>query len=294
MQRSTRLLIAFSVLVSVAALFLLAMPNVAQSDIELTATKIISDATQTSMAFGTPIPPEIRAATLQSVQATRTAIAITREPYLLTPQTPDAIELTATRIMANYELTMTAYVTPNATELAGIYTTATFIVQRATQTAVALTENPSLAQTIFRTPTPVSCEMGLANLYQADLSKKIGLGLQEKAELNNAYIEVITNGVGNQCGEFHPIGTLYRIVLFVNDFSDENLRSLAERILAFLQNFPADDSFGKTIRLHILFEGNAYYKGRYIDTGYINALSAYDDGLRGVKLIEALGGILDI
>src|SRR5688572_25281229 len=123
---------------------------------------------------------------------------------------------------------MTAYTSPNAAEQTAIYTTATFVVQRATQTAVALTENPSLVKTIFPTPTAASCVMDLVSLYQADLSKKIGLGLQEKARLNNAYADVITDGVGNSCGEFHPVGTLYPIILFVNDFSDENLGSLTE------------------------------------------------------------------
>ncbi len=292
MLRSTRLLILFSVFVVTVALFLLTIPSVAQSDIELTATKIISDATQTSIAFGTPIPPEIRAATMQSALATRTAIAITREPYLLTPQTPDAIELTATRIMANYELTMTAYATPKPGELDPIYVTATFIVQRATLTSAALTANPSLGLTLYPTKT-ASCEMGLGNRYQMELSIKIGNALQDKAGIPTALADVVTSGVGNQCDEFYPLKTDFHIEMGVQDISDNHaLIDLTERILGLLQNFPPEPAHGKTIRLEIVFRGDAYQR-KFIVTGYANAFAAYAEGLRGDALIEALGGILD-
>jgi hypothetical protein len=303
MPRSTRLLILFSVFVIVAALFLLTIPNAAQttisrpSDSELTATKIIADATQTSIAIGTPIPPEIQAATRQAAQATRTAIAITREPYLLTPQTPDEIQLTATHLMANYALTREAYTTPNTTEVAAMNTTATFIFQGETQTAIALTENPALGLTVYPTNTPASCEIGLFNFYQAELSHKLGVALQEKAEIPTAVAETLADvaifGVGNLCGQFYPMESTYHVNLNISNLSDTGeLIDVTERVLALLQNFPPQPSDGKVIRLQILFRSNLYlYK--YIETGYANALAAYAEGLRGDDLIEALGGILD-
>jgi hypothetical protein len=302
MPRVKHRLVIISLLVLTAALFLLAIPSAAQttigtpSDIELTLTKIINDVTQTSIAIGTPIPPEIQTATMQAAQATRTAIAITREPFLLTPQTPNVIELTATRLIANYEQTRAAYVTPKPLkpgELDPIYFTATFVVQRATLTSAALATNPALVST----PFPTTCVMQL-NDYNRDpeeLSRQIQAALGAQADASNSFIlvNIVTSGVTNFCGEFYPLETLYDVTLGVDDILDRpELIHLTEKILALLQNFPPQTSDGKVIRLQIWFRGNLYlYK--YIDTGYANALAAYAEGLRGDELIEALGGILD-
>lgn len=292
MPRAARLLLVLGALFIMAVLLLLVVPSLAQSDLELTATKIIADATQTSLAYGTPILPEIRMATMQAAQATRTAIAVTREPYLLTPQTPDAIELTATRIMANYELTATAYVTPNATELAGIYTTATLVAIGATQTEAALIENPSLTMTVNSSKTLASCEFNLINHYRTDLATQV----QTSAPLWNTTVDVVTSGVGNQCGEFYPLETTFQFNVCVTDLSNRD--SMIVRTMYIVQtlyeNFPPEPSYGKVIRLEIYFANLPDYK--YIDTSYTNAITAYAEqrgGIFGEHFIEALGGILD-
>ncbi|MEO8611287.1 MAG: hypothetical protein ABI690_25545 [Chloroflexota bacterium] len=294
MPRSTRLLILFSVLVVAATLFLLAIPNAAQTfptpnEYDLTRTQIFVHASETGVAIGTSIPPEIKMATMQAAQATRTAIAITREPDLLTPQTPDEIELTATRIVSNYEVTMTSFLTATITEIPGIYDTATAIVDRATQTTAALTENPSLALTTYPTNIPASCDLSLINDYQYDLSDKVA-----QTALIDGYVNIVTSGVDNQCGEFYPLETTFQFDFPISDLSNyESLVSRIERILEVLsQNFLPKAAYGKVIRLKINFGGD-YSQYKYVDTGYANALAAYAEGLRGDALIEALGGILD-
>ena len=187
MSRSTRLLIIFSVFVIVATLFLLAIPNAAQtfptsSEDELTRTKIFVHATETGIAIGTPIPPEIKTATMQALQATRTAIAITRDPYLLTLQTPDAIELTATQIKVSDEQTRASFSSANEADAAERNMTVTFIIQRATQTAAALIANPASGLSTYPTSTPASCDMSLGNVTQNALTLKIQTVCKKKPE----------------------------------------------------------------------------------------------------------------
>src|SRR5258708_9721874 len=80
----------------------------------------------------------------------------------------------------------------------------------------------------------------------------------------------------------------------VKKLEDANLIIAAlEELLLHLQE-PVSVKDGQSLRLLIefyVYQDDCKY--RKIDTGFTNAQLAYKEGLRGEKLIEALGGIMD-
>lgn len=65
-------------------------------------------------------------------------------------------------------------------------------------------------------------------------------------------------------------------------------------VLAVLSQHPEDARFGpRKAQLIISFTGEGIARVGRIDTGYTNALRAYDEGLRGAALVEALGGFVN-
>lgn len=299
MTRFTRLFTILAVFCIALSLFVMSAAQASQtvvstpSDMELTITSIMSAATQVQSLELTLAAPATE--TRQALQATRTAIAVTREPYLLTPQTPTDIELTATFILA--ERTQMFIVTPGNGTPAPIYLTATAIIDQSTavafqktQTAFAITQNPVLAQTSFPTLTPRNCRLGVGSFFPEDVSQDFQKILNQSGiQFADAGVMVIGVHGGCEAG-YDPLQTVVVIHLSVSDLSDEFLTGLMERILASLQNFAISETY-KNIRLQVAFID--FYRLRFIDTGYANAISAYAEGLRGDELITAIGYILD-
>ncbi len=226
--------------------------------------------------------------------ATRTAIAITREPMLGTPATPSSIELTSTIEYQNYtDRVATSWHHPDSE----LNATGTAIVALATQMAVELTDPPLLSPTPFPTETNVPCKLYFYKNIDNDLSRQVsneltGTNLQGslsvyKLELETPY---------NCSSEKHLLRTDIEISLRVhNPEDDHSIITAIEELLSYLEHSKLLGD-AHTLRLIVEFshiDAIDYCKFRQIDTGYTNARLAYKEGLRGEKLIEALGGILD-
>jgi hypothetical protein len=246
-----------------------AQTNTPTPDYSLTATFIIGAATKMGAAAGTSttIFATQASQTAQAVQATRTSIALTRDPSLSISATPNGIQVTASQIVVEMIQTERA-----AT-----------LLEINTPDPLWLTTNPA-----------DMCQPSLENQYQAELMGKIRTGLAE-AGVERASVNIITEGVGqlSLCGTpFYPLRTSFDIQLMVNNLSNNrDLADLTAAILSTLNHFPPIEEYGvEAARLRIVF--SEIFEHKIIDTGYANALAAYEEGLRGNALLEALGGLL--
>lgn len=226
--------------------------------------------------------------------ATRTAIAITREPILGTPVTPNSINLTTTAAFAEYETRL-----PLVLDAEGIplYASASAIVFLATQTIQVLTGSPLPTLTPLSTATELPCQLTFYKNLQKIATSEINEILRDPSSTLIGFYEVIDLELltPNNCSpKSYHLGTNVEILLKVPDLQDDTLLIAAlEELLLHLQKSRLVGD-GQSLRLLVQFY--VYQdacKYRVIDTGFNNARLAYKEGLRGNKLIEALGGIMD-
>lgn len=296
MQRKTR----FSSIVAITLLFTMFIGIVVNSQASelptnpgaLTATQIIVGATETPMVIGTLIPAPQITATWETFYVTRTAIAITRYPELALSPTPNAYELTATKLLDNVAGIVAANLTPSPGMLSGSEMTATSIIQTATQRAALQTAYPLI---VFPTNTSAPCESALAMLNHSELSEQLERELTA-AGVNSSSIDILSVvfQTGNEgCDQTIPLNAGISITFILDDLLDQaTMIERAERTLAVLSRFPLLAEFEvRTSRLLIFFAAPDQFRQRWVETNYDIALQAYREGLRGDKLIEALGGI---
>jgi hypothetical protein len=251
---------------------------------DITVTYIVAFSTQVNIILGTPIPPFMIDSTVTSLAPTRTAVALTRNPLLAISPTPNPIQLTVSHMMNS--------------GMDSLNETATHIVARATATQATLlgTIVPTFPAAPPMMPSP--CHLSRGNTYQDDLSAQVQTAISN-AGIQNTFVTIITEGVLQPAGcgtPFSPLTTYFSILI-----ETDQIKILAERltladftaaILDVLTEFPLQESYGpESTRLIITFELGVYHR-RVINTGYANALAAYEEGLRGEALLEALGGIL--
>jgi len=223
--------------------------------------------------------------------ATRTAIAITREPILGTPATPSSIELTAAVAYQKYEARLaTLYHQPN--EILEI--TASAIVAWATQQTIDLTVTPIKSSTPSPTATELPCILYFDKIPNAHITNEVARslrGITGQGSLDVYDLELIMPA--NCRPETHFLSINIEIRLRVTDTSDKSLIPIIEDLLAYLQNSQLTGD-GRSLRLIMEFNVlEKFCQLRRIDTSFINAQLAYKKGLRGQKLIEALGGLID-
>lgn len=258
-----------------------------------TASHIIQMGTQTRMALPyTPVPPTDQIQTAAAIHSTRTAIAITRNPSLAISLTPNALELTAEQLLIAITQTHAAYTPPGPGTLNPGELRATEFIRRATMTAAAVATNPGLILTPSPTRTPGPCQPFLVNSYQSGLSHQVQDALYN-VNIQPESVSVVK--VGIDCdSEFQPLHTQFHIMFGAKDLFDDNaLADLTAATLSVLTRFPPTDDYGpEPARLVIAFRQG--YERRIIDTGYVNALTAFGEGLRDEALLEALGGLLPL
>jgi hypothetical protein len=272
--------------------------------VDLTITQELAIATRAQMALGTPVPPTQMAETVVALFATRTAIAVTRHPPPSHSPTPNNIQLTATALRSE---TVNPQAFPEATSSTGsaalpldtnevdpLNLTATAIISGATQSTIALASNPELALTPTATRTPAPCQLSI--IWNRPQSVNEIKAAFEESGVPIDTVEIIIKGIGQaeHCNApFYPLNGQIAIGVSVEDLSDEaHLIILISDMLAVLSRFPpSEDIYGpEPARLFIGFHiGDVY---RMVETDYSNALSAYNEGLRGAALVEALGGLL--
>jgi hypothetical protein len=200
--------------------------------------------------------------TMAAVAPTRTAIALTRDPSLAVLPTELPVRLTAFQISA------------------------------ATVTAL----QPQFTPT---TPTPWLCQPWLEEVLHVNLTERVRHTMAESG-IHIPSIFAETSGVGQSplCGTpFSPASTRVQIeveVKMLNDFSDNlALADITAAILSALPSTLPEDEFGpERTSLQITF--SAITARCVIRTDYAIALAAYNEGLRGEALLEALGGILPL
>jgi len=106
-------------------------------------------------------------------------------------------------------------------------------------------------------------------------------------------VQTVGIGARPECNTpFSPIRTEVYIDLPVKDLLDDDaLAELTAIILSLLSHLPVTQEFGfESARLRITFIQGL--ERRMIDTGYTNALTAYNEGLSGEVLVEAVGRLL--
>jgi hypothetical protein len=207
----------------------------------------------------------------------RTAIALTRDPLLIISLTPNEIQLTLT-------------------DYAGIVPaqTATHVAAQSTATASAILGTPLPT---FTPPDPCEIWMYSQNLaHRRTLSTRIQTALVE-AGFQTPIVNIVSEGVTHPgCGNpFIPLQTTINIDLTLYDLNaaneDKIFGELTAEMLSIFGNIADASEYGlESARLSIVI--HFWDIAWYIDTDYANALAAYNEGLRGEALLEALGGIL--
>lgn len=224
------------------------------TDFPLTVTELVHRATLTMLTAA----PGQAAATAQvaDFKATRTAIAITRDPSLLLRLTPAPVDLTVTAIVM-MAMGGTPAPTPNQGEC---------------WVAIANQKRSDLG---FDVEADLEA-IGIALIYGG----AYGSGVQREDCSMDYYhtafdLVVDMPSVDGQT----PLEATYDTIADV---------------LAVLSNYPEDASFGThKAQLILSFTGEGTAGVGRIDTGYSNALRAYAEGLRGASLVEALGGFVN-
>jgi hypothetical protein len=244
--------------------------------------------------------------TWTALPPSRTAVALTRQPELAISATLHPLELTGTAIPA-----LTA---ANLTPLPGVDTwalTATQVVGEITQTSVgwetltAVATSPSLALT--ETAVVHACSVKTEGMWQPRAESNIGMRLN--TALNalegqpGAYFREYTYPVSDEplCRMSAVIETRIIVQLYGDVFSPPEITASIIDVLAVLaRDFPRTSDYGLRTQLEIdvmhyerFFYGDNAYSSipvLGIETDYQNALDAYNEGLRGAALIEALGG----
>jgi hypothetical protein len=227
--------------------------------------------------------------------ATRTAIAITREPILGTPATPSSIDLTATVAFQAYETRQRLI--QNAQDMP-LEASASAIVLLATQTMQVLTGTPLPTLTpLSSTPTELPCQLTFYKSTNEIAATEINASIRIPSSTLIGHYEVnnLELAMPEMCSqETHLLGTNVEIRVKVDSLeNDDLLIATLEELLSAMQDSQLTGD-GKSLRLIIefyVYEDSCKY--RIIDTGFTNARLAYKEGLRGEKLIEALGGVMD-
>ena len=228
-------------------------------------------------------------ATIEAYETTRTAIALIRQPQLAQTATPNDLQLTASQISSQDDLTASSQ--PDTPDM---MQTATAIVQQVTETSFALTQSPDLALTTQPSLTSTPCMLSLETLYDSDTYLEIRAAFEEAGtEIPSILIEnrVIASG-GENCEYSEPLSTKLSFAIEVRDLEDEEaLTERVEQVLEILTTSPSLAAYAPEItRLSIAFVSATDMQRRFIETGYDNAMQAYvTEGLRGEALIEALG-----
>jgi hypothetical protein len=259
------------------------LPQAPLTPQQLTVTYNAAFATHASTVLGTPVHPFLMSNTVTALAPNRTAIALTRDPLLAMSPTPNPVHLTLTRLVVeSYE---------------GLDTTATHIVAMATGTQAA--QLGTVAPTFTAGPPmlPSPCHAWTGSTYEADLSSQIQTALTD-AGIQNTFVTINASGVFQPAGcgtPFSPLGVQFSILVETDQIKIlADHRAFADFITAILEvltTFPLQEVYSTVpARLIITFELTVYR--RTIHTDYTNALAAYEEGLRGEALLEALGGIL--
>ncbi|MBA3867736.1 MAG: hypothetical protein H0X30_01130 [Anaerolineae bacterium] len=229
------------------------------------------------------------------ISATRTAIAITREPILGTPATPSSIDLTATVAFQEYETRQRLIQDAKDMPLEASASAIVFLVR---QTNIALTGTPLPTLTpLSSTPTELPCQLTFYKNTNEIAATEINTSIRVPSSTLIGHYEVnnLELAMPQMCSpETHFLGTNVEIRVKINSLENDNLViATLEELLLSLQDLHLTGD-GQSLRLLIefyVYEDSCKY--RIIDTGFTNARLAYQEGLRGEKLIEALGGIMD-
>jgi hypothetical protein len=254
-------------------------------------------------------------ATQTALVPSRTAIALTRQPELSTPATLHPLELTATALVTPIPPTLRPDEDPWAA-------TASKVVAEITQTeasiATAIAINPALALTatalaprkvvICAAYIPYQVWSSDVNNPHEELESQVSDALSSSGIEGFIYIEPVVQFYGfaitgyRACSSVEVIETSI-LIAYHSDLDDiDALTGHVEKILAILsEQFPQLAKLALRTRLTIDFRqfhyenpGNPASRSvttwLSIDTDYQNALDAYDEGLRGEKLVEAVGG----
>ncbi|MBI1282115.1 MAG: hypothetical protein GC179_28570 [Anaerolineaceae bacterium] len=237
---------------------------------------------------------DVNAVQQTDTSATRTAIAITREPILGTPAAPSSIELTSTVEYKDYENRLAEIFNQPANE---IDATSSAIVAFATQLVIDLTNPPKLSPTPYPKATDLPCKLYFYKTADDALTRQVknelaGTRLQGDLTVYNFELSPPYN-----CSlETYHLRTDVEISLSIhNPEDDASIIAAIEELLSYLENSKLGGD-ARSLRLIIVFshiDTSDNCKFRQIDTGYTNARLAYKEGLRGQNLIEALGGILE-
>jgi hypothetical protein len=258
-------------------------------DYALTATRIIEIATATAKVIDSPTPIAGLEQTLTVAHVTRTAIALTRDPSLAISPTPNAIQLTATRVLMELRQTQAAYSTPAPGTIRAIELTVTEVIRRAT--TGALGDIPPATSDLCRLSGGNFNQEALSNAMEAAL-EEVGLEVWDTTVITFALaMPIFCNS------PYYPLQTSVWIGVKVSDVTDFGaLSDQTAAILSVLKDFPPTEDFGpeQTRLIIAYFVGENTRERQLIDTGYANALAAYEEGLRGEALLEALGGLLPI
>lgn len=233
----------------------------------------------------------VQAVQQTDTSATRTAIAITREPILGTPATPSNIDLTAT--VAYQELedkVATLLHQPNDI----LVITESAIVAQTTQQIIDLTHTPIYSATPTPTVTALPCVLLFFKTGNGPANREILSELKDFEHQGPIMVYDLELAMPLNCtAETHFLHTSVEISLQVSDTSDNALIPIIEDLLAHLQNSQLTGD-GRSLRLIVQFQVlENYCQLRRIDTGFTTAKLAYREGLRGEKLIEAIGGLID-
>jgi hypothetical protein len=250
-----------------------------------------------ALAFSVLFNLSVRAVQSTDTSATRTAIAITREPILGTLETPNSIDLTAVVAFKEYQDRIALSSNKSSDQL---YATASAIVALVTQSILDLTATPVRSSTHTPTETQSPCILYLntkINLNDINVENEVADTLTGSPLQGSAFVVDVELSMPDNCPtETHFLHTDVEIPLGVDNIQDDSsIIKLVEEVLSHLQNSQLRGD-ARSLRLSIGFTDNRpvdYCQGRLIDTGYNNARLAYQEGLRGQKLIEALGGVMD-
>ncbi len=235
--------------------------------LDITGTYSGAVDTQVARVLGTGYSfSEIERA-ISTMALTRTAVALTHNPSLATSPTPIPIKLTAFQIVA---------------------LTASVFAQFGPQTT--LTPPP--------TTTTWPCAPQIQTDYHVDLTARIEASLIEEG-LYPFDVHIASDGLGQpeNCGtSFYPFHTEFFIeveVKHISNFLDDVvLADSTNAILGILSTSLTQEEVGpEPSRLYMIFRLSNDAR-RVVETDYSIALAAYNEGLRGEALLEALGGIL--
>jgi hypothetical protein len=253
--------------------------------------------------------------TATAIVPSRTSIALTRQPNLATPATLHPLELTATALVTPIPPTLR----PGEDSWAA---TASKVVAEITQTeasiATAIAINPALALTatelaprklvICAAYMPYQVWSSDVNNPHEELESQVSDALSSSRIEGFIYIEPVIQSYGfaitgyRACSSVEVIETSI-LIAYQSDLDDiDALTGHVDRILAILsEQFPQMAKLALRTRLTIDFRQFHYERPGNppsrsvttwlsIDTDYQNALNAYNEGLQGDALIEALGG----